>query len=84
MKYAGKRDLILLATERGELLELQCIVSFDRWFFPFCAGYDDIVEMLISKNAQVDAEDENKWTPLHIAAKNGTHTINLRMGSVFF
>lgn len=36
-----------------------------------CAGYDEIVDMLINKNAQVKAEDENKWTPLHYASKNG-------------
>lgn len=36
------------------------------------AGNDDIVEMLINKNGQVKAVDENQWTPLHYAAKNGT------------
>lgn len=31
--------------------------------------------MLISKNGNVKAEDENKWTPLHFAAENGTRVV---------
>lgn len=27
--------------------------------------------MLLSKNANAKAEDENKWTPLHYAVNNG-------------
>lgn len=41
----------------------------------FCAGYDEITQMLISKNGKVTAEDENKWTPLHFAAENGTRVV---------
>lgn len=39
------------------------------WFY---AGYDDIVEALITKNVgNTNAVDENGWTPIHYLAKHG-------------
>lgn len=35
-------------------------------------GYETVVELLIAKKAKVKAEDENKWTPLHFAAKGNS------------
>lgn len=41
--------------------------------------------MLINKNGKVTAEDENKWTALHFAARDGMHAlIKLLKFSVHF
>lgn len=40
--------------------------------FLFCPGYCNIVELLLSKGAYVDAFS-NRGTPLHLAATNGHH-----------
>lgn len=37
-------------------------------------GHKDVVRILIKKNANVNAEDEGKVTPLHIAAIIGNST----------
>ena len=34
-------------------------------------GYKEIVELLIAKGADVNAKDNYKWTPLHMAANGG-------------
>ena len=34
-------------------------------------GHKEIVELLIAKGADVDAKDEDGWTPLHWAVVNG-------------
>ena len=34
-------------------------------------GHKDAVELLYLKGANIEAEDDNQWTPLHIAAFNG-------------
>lgn len=39
-------------------------------------GYDDIVDILINKNGNATAVDENGFTALHFAAKNGQTWFN--------
>lgn len=38
----------------------------------FYAGYEEIVEYLINKKADVKYSDENGWTPLHHLAQKGS------------
>lgn len=34
-------------------------------------GHVKVAELLLKNGANIHAEEENKWTPLHLAAKNG-------------
>ena len=33
-------------------------------------GHVKIAELLMQHNAQIDAQEEDKWTPLHFASQN--------------
>lgn len=65
------------------LLEFYVTMNCDEHII-FHVGNDDIVEMLINKNGQVQTEDENQWTPLHYAAKNGTKMFSSLSYMFFF
>jgi ankyrin repeat protein len=41
----------------------------------YFSGEWDIAKLLIIRGADVDAETEDKWTPLHFAAQKGQRNI---------
>ena len=46
----------------------------DKWtalHFAAHGGHGDIIQVLLSKGASIDALEKDNWTPLHIAAQNG-------------
>lgn len=36
-----------------------------------CLGFDDLVELLLTKGADINAKEKNGFTPLHASAQNG-------------
>lgn len=42
------------------------------WFcFTYNPGHTDVARVLIEHGAEMNAKEENEWTPLHLAAQNG-------------
>lgn len=76
----GKR--ILLASERGRLLELSYLIQEDPSLINYAdldgytplhracyGGHKDCVRYLLKKGANIDAKTTDDWTPLHCAVR---------------
>ena len=84
----GKVERLLKAAEEGRLEEVEELLQsnanidategkFQRTPLHFAArsGHRDIVDLLLEKNAQIEAKDRDQITPLHLAARSGHRDI---------
>ena len=82
--------LMLSAAEAGNTKRLVSTLEFvrninftgDLWETALhkaaAEGHKDIVQLLLSKGASIEARDRSSWTPLHVATRNGhTGTVEL-------
>lgn len=60
-----------LATEYGNLLNFHFKIKQLSNLFVQISGQTEIAKMLIEKESNINAEDANKYTPLHMAAERG-------------